>query len=317
VVVDKHVLLTGACGFVGKVLLPILLKASYKVTCISSTKVAFDDSGASWVKLDINDGDEVDALVARTQPTHIIHLAAVSHVPTSFNDPERTWQTNVIGTLHLLKAVKAHCSNAFFLFVSSSEIYGETFKTGNPLSEDDLAQPMNPYAASKAAAELLVNQYFRQGMGGVIVRPFNHIGAGQSPAFVSASFAQQIAKIEAGKQPPILKVGNLEACRDFLDVKDVCHAYLALLDLSVTTLTDRVFNIASGKPVRIAQILEVLLEQSAATIAVEEDAERMRPSDIPVAAGDCSRIHALTGWQPRYDLSETLAELLNYWRSQV
>jgi Nucleoside-diphosphate-sugar epimerases len=206
---------------------------------------------------------------------------------------------------------------SFFLFVSSSEVYGEFFKAAELTAESADCKPMNPYAASKRAAELAIEQYFRQGLAGAIARPFNHIGAGQSPEFVSASFARQIAAIEAGKQKPILQVGNLDAQRDFLDVRDVCNAYVALLELKTVDIEDRIFNIASGQPRRIDDVLKLLLQQSSQEIAVELDPERMRPSDIPLAAGDCTRIHSLTGWQPSYDLSNTLAELLGHWREQV
>lgn len=310
-------MLTGACGFVGKVLLPLLLAKGYRVTCTSTSVSSHAGSAADWVTLDINDAAAVSRVIEQVKPSHVIHLAAQSHVPTSFREPAQTWQTNVMGTLHLLEAVKNHCSEAFFLFVSSSEVYGESFKAAEPLAESVGCRPMNPYAASKCAAELAVEQYFRQGLAGVIARPFNHIGAGQSPEFVTASFAQQIAAIEAGKQKPVLQVGNLDAQRDFLDVRDVCSAYLALLDLPVVELEERVFNIASGQPRRIDDVLKLLLQQSSQGITVEQHPERMRPSDISLAAGDCARIHALTGWQASYDLSATLAELLDYWREQV
>jgi len=315
--VNQHVLLTGACGFVGKVLLPLLLAKGYRVTCTSTSVASHVGSAADWVTLDINDAAAVSRVVEQNKPSHVIHLAAQSHVPTSFREPAQTWQTNVIGTLNLLEAVKTHCSEAFFLFVSSSEVYGESFKAEEPLVESASCIPMNPYSASKRAAELAVEQYFRQGLAGAIARPFNHIGAGQSPEFVTASFARQIAAIEAGKQESILQVGNLDAQRDFLDVKDVCAAYIALLELNALNIEERVFNIASGQPRRIEDVLKLLLQQSSQEITVEQVPERMRPSDVPLAVGDSTRIHTLTGWQASYDLSGTLAELLAYWREQV
>jgi GDP-4-dehydro-6-deoxy-D-mannose reductase len=321
----KHVLLTGACGFVGKVLLPMLLDKGYRVTCVSSAlaPTGVNDSTSekpSWVSLDINNADAVNQVMQLAKPTHVIHLAAISHVPTSFNNPVATWKTNVIGTLNLLQAIKTYCSDAFFLFVSSSEVYGDSFKTAHPLSEDAKLQPMNPYAASKAAAELAVGQYFRQGGLGVIARPFNHIGPGQSPEFVTASFARQIAMIEANMQSPAMGVGNLEAQRDFLDVRDVCFAYLKLLELpdaKLSNLDERTFNIASGRPQAISAVLDLLLKQSSSTITVEQDPERMRPSDIALAAGNCDKLFAATGWLPQYNLKHTLKRLLDDWREQV
>jgi GDP-4-dehydro-6-deoxy-D-mannose reductase len=315
--VNQHVLLTGACGFVGKTLLPMLQAKGCRVTCTSTSASSHEDSAADWVTLDINDAAAVSRVLEQVKPSHVVHLAAQSHVPRSFREPAQTWQTNVMGTLHLLEAVKKHCCEAFFLFISSSEVYGESFKAAKLLGESVGCMPMNPYAASKRAAELAVEQYFRQGLAGVIARPFNHIGPGQSPDFVTASFAKQIAAIEAGKQKPILQVGNLEAQRDFLDVKDVCTAYLALLELNTADIEDRVFNIASGQPRRIDDVLKLLLQQSSQKIAIEQDPEHMRPSDISLAAGNCTRIRELTGWQASYDLSSTLSELLNYWRMQA
>lgn len=313
---SKHVLLTGAGGFVGQVLVPLLLAKNYSVTGISFGKHPIADNGANWISLDVNDRLAVFEAVKRVKPSHVIHLAAQSHVPTSFHDPWNTWQTNVIGTVNLLEAVRQHAFDSFFLYVSSSEVYGASFKIEQMVSEQIECQPMNPYAASKLAAELAVNQYFRQGLAGVIARPFNHIGVGQSPQFVIASFAQQIAAIEAGKQKPVLKVGNLNAKRDFLDVRDVCEAYLKLIELHPVKIEDRLFNIASGKPWKIHDLLKILLQNSPCEIVVERDKNLMRLNDISVAAGDSTRLSSLISWQARVNIRDTLLDVLNYWRSQ-
>ena len=167
------------------------------------------------------------------------------------------------------------------------------------------------------AAESAFREYFRQGIKGVIARPFNHIGAQQSPDFVSASFARQIALIEAGQQAPVLKVGNLEATRDFLDVQDVCSAYIELLKLTDKPGHPICVNIASGRSLQIRQVLDLMLSLSSATIAVELDPERLRPSDIPVAVGNSARLKQCTGWEPQIPLEQTLQELLDYWREQA
>lgn len=238
--------------------------------------------------------------------------------PVSFQEPFLTWQTNVIGSVNLLQALRRKAPDAFVLFVSSSEVYGASFKQGIALKENSLCQPLNPYAASKLAAEAAFNEYFRQGQPGVIVRPFNHIGAQQSADFVTASFARQIALIEAGQQPPTLKVGNLEASRDFLDVNDVCAAYVQLLQLPERGIEyPRCFNICSGQPRKIRDILDEMLAMSSATITVTQDPERMRPSDIPSATGDSQAMRDTTGWQPAIDLHSTLEQLLAYWRVQA
>ena len=270
------------------------------------------------LQCDIRDAQGLEHAIAESAPTHVVHLAAITHVPTSFKEPLLTWQTNVMGSVNLLQALQRQAPKAFVLYVSSSEVYGASFKQGIPLTEVTLCQPMNPYAASKLAAEAAFQEYFRQGMAGVIVRPFNHIGPGQSADFVTASFARQIALIEAGQQAPLLKVGNLQAERDFLDVRDVCGAYIELLQLADKSATyPRCFNICSGKPRKIQTMLDTLLELTSKTIEIVEDSERMRPSDIPSATGNSDVIRNTTGWQPQFSLQDTLNELLTDWRNQV
>lgn len=312
-------LLTGANGFVGKILCQALRQAGHHVVALSGRQGSQASHADEHLEADIRDADAVGQAVLAARPDHVIHLAAVSHVGTSFKEPLLTWQTNVMGSLNLLEALREHAPHAFVLFTSSSEVYGATFKRGEPLGEDAPCQPLNPYAASKLAAEAAFNEYFRQGMPGVIARPFNHIGAGQSPDFVTASFARQIALIEAGKQPPQLKVGNLLAERDFLDVRDVCGAYLKLLELAVQPVGSyaRCYNISSGQPRRIRSMLDTLLELTDASIEVVEDSERMRPSDIPSASGNSAAIRLATGWQPAFDIRQTLSHLLQDWREQV
>ena len=309
--------MTGANGFVGKVLPDMLLAAGCKVSSTSSSAELSPCVGVERVTLDIRDASACVSVIKRLQPTHIIHLAAISHVPTSFREPLLTWNTNVMGSMNLLEAVKQHAPSAFILFASSSEVYGEAFKSGIALDESNSCLPMNPYAASKLAAESAFTQYFKQGVRGVISRPFNHIGLGQSPEFVTASFARQIALIESGQQEPVLKVGNLDAHRDFLDVRDVCDAYIHLLTLSEVAEHAQVFNIASGQARKILDILEELVSQSSADIRIEQDPQRLRPSDIPFAVGNCERIRDAVNWQPRIPLKETLTQLLDYWRGQV
>ncbi|UXZ21256.1 GDP-mannose 4,6-dehydratase [Pseudomonas sp. YeP6b] len=313
----KHVLLTGANGFVGKVLLDQLLMAGYQVSCACSTSNPTPRVGIDQVRLDIRDASACVATLERIKPTHIIHLAAISHVPTSFRHPLLTWNTNVLGSLNLLEAIKQQTPDAFVVFASSSEVYGESFQSGVALDETSPCLPINPYAASKLAAELAFEQYFKQGIRGVIARPFNHIGLGQSPDFVTASFARQIALIESGKQAPVIQVGNLEARRDFLDVRDVCAAYLQLLGLSDVQDHPRVFNIASGNARKIRDILDELVSQSTAVISVELDPKRLRPSDVPFAVGKCDRIRNVLSWEPKVPLNETLASLLADWRLRV
>lgn len=314
----QRILVTGANGFVGQILCKSLQEAGQHVIALvgnsSSTPLCADQS----VHCDIRDAEAVERAVIEAAPTHVVHLAAITHIPTSFNEPLLTWQTNVMGSVNLLQALHRHAPDAFVLFVSSSEVYGASFKLGIPLTEDTLCQPMNPYAASKLAAEAAFQEYFRQGMAGVVVRPFNHIGPGQSADFATASFARQIALIETHQQPPQLKVGNLQAARDFLDVRDVCTAYLKLLELPTRHKSyPRCFNICSGQPRKIQTVLDALLGLTEQRIEIVEDPERMRPSDISSASGNTDAIRLVTDWRPAFALEETLHDLLSDWRAQL
>lgn len=314
----RRILITGANGFVGQILCKRLQEAGHYVIALVGATSALHPHSDQSIPCDIRDAETLETALAQAEPTHVVHLAAVTHVPTSFEQPLQTWQTNVIGSVNLLQALRNKAPEAFVLFVSSSEVYGDTFKLGIALDENSPCRPLNPYAASKLAAEAAFKEYFRQGQPGVIVRPFNHIGAHQSPDFVTASFARQIALIESGQQPPVLKVGNLLAERDFLDVEDVCSAYVSLLKLADHTQDyPRCLNICSGEPRQIRTVLDTLLSLSAHPIETVEDPERMRPSDIPSAFGDSTAIRQASGWKPQTDLRETLATLLDYWRAQV
>lgn len=314
---DTHrILIIGANGFVGKQLVSMLSQRDKHVIALSYS--APSTVIAEHLQCDIRNADALQQAIHQAAPTQVIHLAARCHVPSSFADPQGTWETNVMGSINILTALQRHAPDAFTVFVSSAEVYGGAFKRGALVSEQTPCLPLNPYAASKLAAEIAFQEHFRRGFTGVIARPFNHIGPGQSPDFVTASFAQQIARIEAGLQPPKLKVGNLDASRDFLDVLDVCEAYASLLGLTGEERQySRCFNVASGKPRSISSILNTLLSLSKASIELEPDPQRMRPSDLPTAAGDSSALISETGWRPQRDLETTLEELLEYWRNKV
>ncbi|RXT82308.1 GDP-6-deoxy-D-lyxo-4-hexulose reductase [Pseudomonas syringae] len=314
----QRILITGANGFVGQMLCRKLQQAGHHVVALVSPESPESACAAESLHCDIRDASGLERAVSRSTLTHVVLLAAITPVPASFEDPLMTWQTNVMGSMNLLQALQRQSPQAFVLFVSSSEVYGEAFKQGIALDENSVCRPMNPYAASKLAAETAFHENFRRGQRGIVVRPFNHIGAGQSADFATASFARQIALIEAGRQAPQLKVGNLQAERDFLDVSDVCDAYIALLKMADTQQTyARCLNICRGEPIRIEAILNQLTALSSSTIEVVNDPDRMRPSDIPSAFGDNSAIRRATDWEPTTTLRDTLATLLNYWRNEV
>ncbi len=313
--IQMRILLTGATGFVGPRLLEELKKGFFSkaeiFVWVYEHAVAIDTDP---LNIDIRSRKAVFASIAEICPTHIVHLAAQSHVPTSFDQPELTWNINVMGTLHLFEAVKKYVPGAGILFISSSEIYGYSFQGGTALGENALLQPQNPYAASKAAADLMAGQYAAHGLRILRLRPFNHIGPGQREEFVASSFAAQVARIEVGQQPPVIRVGNLIAQRDFLDVRDVVQAYVLALEHLFNLPTGLVLNICSGQPRKIEDLLTVLIKQSTVPISVEIDPNRLRPSDTPLAVGVATAAQQSLGWSASIPFEQTLRDVLNYWR---
>jgi GDP-4-dehydro-6-deoxy-D-mannose reductase len=209
------------------------------------------------------------------------------------------------------------CPGCRIIFSGSSEVYGASFKAGVPLNESAELQPANPYASSKAAADLMLGQMALQGLKVARLRPFNHTGPGQTEHFAIPSFAAQIARIERGLQEPVMRVGSLDSMRDFLDVQDVVDAYVSTVLLADELPAGCVMNLASGKPRRIGDMLDSLLAMSEVRIDVTPDPARFRPSDTPLVVGDSSRAYALLGWRPQRDIEYTLASVLGYWRARV
>lgn len=314
----QRILLTGATGFVGPRLLEQLKKgvfadADYLVWDYRPHDTAPDPR----THIDIRSAAAVAASVAAFRPTLVVHLAAQSHVPTSYANPQLTWQINVMGSLNLFEALKQHAPQAGTLTISSSEVYGQSFKAGQPLDESARLQPLNPYAASKAAADIMAGQYAAQGLKIVRLRPFNHIGPGQREDFVLAAFAAQIARIEAGQQAPVIQVGNLAACRDFLDVNDVVNAYGLALENIDTLPAGLILNICSGTAHKISDLLNGLLAQTPCQIDIQADPARMRPLDLPHIAGNAAAARAALGWQARIPMADTLTGILDAWRGEI
>ena len=252
------------------------------------------------------------------KPSAVIHLAAISAVHEARESPRRAWEVNLHGTMNLAESVLKYCPQARFVFVSSSEVYGGSDKSlHGTLNENALLDPLNSYGASKAAADLMIGQMTREGLNAMRVRPSNHTGPGQTERFVIPAFAAQIARIEAGLQEPVIRVGNLDGRRDFLDVRDVVNAYLSLALSPISFDPGLVLNLASGTGRRIGDILSELVSLSRASIRVETDPSRSRANETPLAIPDASRIRALLGWKPRIPWSTTLADVLKFWRAAV
>lgn len=313
------VLITGVSGFVGRHLAAFLggLGAEVFGTVMPGEPVSAEGplSGARLMECRIEDADSVAEAVRFSEPGLVCHLAAQSFVPRSFENPRETFEANVTGTLNLLEALRGLSGVRKVLLVGSAEVYGTAPSSMLPLTEDARMEPVNPYACSKACAELMGIQYCRAfGVPVVVTRSFNHIGPGQSDVFASSSFARQIAEIEAGLRPPVIRVGNLDARRDFTDVRDVVRAYALALDMCAA---GEVYNVCSDRAVGIGEVLDTLLELSGAEVEVVPDPDRMRPSDMPVMLGDSSKLRAATGWRPEIPLEKTLMDLLDYWRKTV
>ncbi len=256
--------------------------------------------------LDLLDAGSVRAAVADVAPDAVVHLAGQAFVPPSIAAPLATLAVNATGTAHVLEAVRAAGRPIRTLVISSAEVYGRQPPERMPLDESVPLHPENPYAASKVAAETYAGVWARlYGLDVVIARPFNHIGPGQDARFVVPSFARQLAEIAAGA-PPLLAVGNLEAQRDFLDVRDVARAYVALL---ANGRSGSVYNVCSGRAVAIQEVLRQLITIARVPVEVRDDPARLRPSDTPLLCGDATKLRAETGWEPQYTLAASLRDI--------
>lgn len=311
-------LVTGAGGFVGKHLLSYL-SSHTGWELHGNTHVPPKEDGhlsnVKWSSYDLTSREQVVALAVQAKPDYVFHLAAQSNVQVAFKDPEATLMNNVLGQLHLLDALREHAPQARTLVVCSSEQYGLVRPEDIPIDEDTPFRPNNPYAVSKIAQDALAVQYFLSYKQQTIrVRPFNHIGPGQTEHFVTAAFARQVARIEAGLQEPVIYVGNLQAERDFTDVRDMVRAYLLAVTMGEP---GEVYNIGSGKGYSIQWALDMLVAMSTARVEVKTDPARMRPADIPTLICDPTKFHNLTGWQPRIPIEQTLLDILDYWREKV
>jgi GDP-4-dehydro-6-deoxy-D-mannose reductase len=315
-----RLLITGAAGFVGRHLLTLLRERFPSATLIAACRPEGaglpSPSGADRVvPFDLLDPAACEALIAEIRPDGLVHLAAQASVAASFGDPLESWQANLMGTIALGESVLRYAGHCRFLLASSAEVYGLSFLAGTALDEDAPLCPANPYAASKAACDLAVGEMALRGLDAVRLRAFNQTGAGQSAAFVVASFARQISRIEAGRQAPVMQVGALDRWRDFLDVRDVCTAYAAALEAE--DVQGRVYNIASGTPRRIGDILNALIARSGVAPEVEVEPVRLRPTDVERVAGDASRAGRELDWAPAEGWEETLDTVLSDWRGRV
>lgn len=308
-------LITGAAGFAGRHLVTLLESStSWELVGLARTAARLGKRTRP-VACDLRDADHLGRVIQRFRPDAIFHLAAQSYVPKAMADPAATLANNILGQVNLLERVIDAGLSPRIVIVSSSEIYGAVDSSDLPVRETAELRPGNPYAVSKATQDLLGYQYFvSSGLDIVRARPFNHTGPGQSDRFVLSGFARQIAEAEAGKVEPTILTGNLDAERDFLDVRDVVRAYLLLAERGEG---GGVYNIASGTPNRIGDLLETLVGFARRPLATRLDPARMRSSDVPVVFGDTSRLVERTGWRSEIPMDTTLADTLDYWRRTI
>ena len=311
-------LVTGVGGFAGSHLADYLLADGDAATEIwgcdlSGVRRPYLSPRVRLLPADLREPEAARLVIEESQPERIYHLAGQAFVGDSWAHPWETIEINLRSQLNLFEAILASGLRPRVLVVGSAEEYGRTGVSNEPVAEARPLRPDSPYSVSKAAQDLLGLQYFlSHGLPIVRVRPFNHIGPRQSHKFVAAAFASQIAAIEAGQQPPVMQVGNLEARRDFTDVRDTVRAYALLLEHGQA---GEVYNVGTGATRRIRDLLDVLLGLARVSIRVATDSGRLRPNDLPELVCDPSRLRAATGWEPRIAMEETLRDLLNYERS--
>jgi GDP-4-dehydro-6-deoxy-D-mannose reductase len=315
-------LITGISGFVGQHLAEHILAnhADVELFGLRRWRSEMPRSVVRAPSVHIVEGDLLDApslvrVLHASRPDVIFHLAASSSVAGSWDTPAEMVQVNVLGTLHLLEAVRQVQLDPAVVLACSAEAYGVVTESELPITEAQPFRPVSPYAVSKAAADLLGYQYFRAfRLRTVRMRFFNHCGPRQSSRFVVSAFARQVAEIEAGARGPEIRTGDLEVRRDFVDVRDAARAYW----LAATGgEAGEAYNVAGGRARSIREVLDHLLGLSGAEVSIVSDPERMRPAELRVLEGDASRFHQATGWQPEIPFEQTLADTLAYWRAAI
>ena len=321
------ILVTGAAGFVGSHLLILLDRtapegttlvawrrpaASREQASASPPRPAPADDRVTWREVDLLDPTAVTRTIAETRPTQVYHCAGIANVGGSWSNNHATLRSNVLGTEHLLTALRDHGAPGRVLIPGSALVYRPS---SSAIDETAPLGPVSPYGLSKLAQEMLGLAAARQdGMTVLLSRSFTHVGPGQALSYAASSFADQIARIEAGRTEPVLWVGNLEARRDLTDVRDTVRAYQLLMTAGTPATP---YNVCSGRAYQIKEVLDGLLADTTVDVSVRRDPTRSRPNDNPLLLGDPSKIIRDVGWSPEIQLSRTLSDLLDYWRATV
>lgn len=312
-----RVLVTGIGGFVGPVVAQALLAGGHEVWGLVRRPPGPRLAGlcVELATADVTDADAVGGVVAAARPDAVIHLAGLSFGPAAEADPAAAYRTNLGGTLAVLAALRARAPRARLVFASSSEVYGQALPEELPVGEDVPLRPVSVYGATKAAAEIAAGQWGRTYRLDVVrVRPFNHTGPGQDAAFVCPALARQVAAIEAGRQPPVMRVGNVDPVRDFADVRDIAAGYVAVLERG---RTGEVYNLCSGEGASIAEVVAILRTHARVPLRAHAERGLERAVDVPRLVGSPARVARDTGWRTRIPLADTLRAVLEDWRTRT
>jgi GDP-4-dehydro-6-deoxy-D-mannose reductase len=316
----RRVLVTGVTGFAGSHLVDYMLtRNDCEIFGIQRWRSPLENiehvkDRITLVECDLRDASSTRDTLERLRPDWIFHLAAQSFVPTSWSAPTESLTTNVLGELNLFEAVRRIGLTCRIQLACSSEEYGMVYADELPIRETNPLRPLSPYAVSKVAQDMLGYQYWMSWkVDCVRTRGFNHEGPRRGPVFVASDFAKQIADIEKGRKEPVLHVGNLEAKRDFTDVRDMVRGYWLALEKCAP---GEVYNLCSGKAYSIQQVLDLLLGMTKTKIEVRQDRLRLRPSDVPVLLGDRTKFSQATGWAPTIPFEQTLHDMLEFWRAR-
>ena len=311
-------LVTGADGFVGRYLIAQLRAAYPAARLVGASRSDASVPGLDETRgFDLQDAGAVEALIAELRPDACAHLAAAAAVGSSFADPDSVWRVNVDGTRALANAILRHVPGCVLLHISSAEVYGLSFRRGTALDEAAPMLPANPYAVSKAAADLALGEMALRGLRVIRMRPTNQIGPGQSPRFALPAFARQIALIAAGRQEAIIRTGALDRWRDFLDVRDACAAYVAVLGRADMLEPGLALNLASGRLRRIGEVLDDLVHLAGIEVRIEANAAELRPIDLPRTLCSAGRARQALDWAPQHPWEATLREVIAYWRAVI
>src|SRR5262245_6516292 len=316
----RRVLVTGVTGFAGSHLVDYMLeRGDCEIYGIQRWRSRTENiehfaNRISLLECDLRDATSTRDTIEKVRPDWLFHLAAQSFAPTSLTAPTASMTTNVLGQVNIFEAVRKIGLKCRIQLACSSEEYGMVYPDEVPIRETNPLRPLSPYAVSKVAQDMLGYQYWMSWkVDAVRTRGFNHEGPRRGPVFVASDFAKQIADIEKGRKPPVLQVGNLEAKRDFTDVRDMVRAYWLALEKCEP---GEAYNICTGTAWSIQKVLDHLLSLTKTKIEVRQDPARLRPSDVPVLIGDNTKFVKATGWAPTIPFEKTLADMLDYWRAR-